>query len=114
MSGLHIERKRNLHITRWVFLFLLTAAVVVYVYFGIRWYNTGELSPLPLPVSAADDTLSEEKISKQQVNSYTVEPTNPRMIRIPSIGLYEARVLQVGVTQGGIPKVPSQDQVSVP
>jgi LPXTG-site transpeptidase (sortase) family protein len=107
MSGLHIARKRNLHIARWTFLLFMTAAIVIYIYFGIRWYNTGELSPLPLPVAAADDSLSEEKISKQQVNAYTVEPTNPRMIRIPSIGVYEARILQVGVTPNNMLDTPN-------
>lgn len=106
MSGLHIQRKRQLHIIRWMFMLIFLAALVAYIYFCIRWYNTGELSPIPLPVSAADNTINEEKVTKDQVNSYTVEPTNPRYIRIPTIGLVEARILQVGVTPNNMLDVP--------
>jgi LPXTG-site transpeptidase (sortase) family protein len=106
MSGLQIQRKRNLHIFRWLFAIFMLAAIVTYIYFGIRWYNTGELSPLPLPVSAADGSINEDKVSKKQIDAYTVPATDPRYIRIPSIGLYEARVLQVGVTANNMLDVP--------
>lgn len=106
MSGLHIQRKRNFHIMRWTFLALLGVAIAAYIYFGIRWYNTGELSPIPLPVSAADNSINEKKVTKDQVDSYTVQPGDPRYIRIPTIGLVEARVLQVGVTPNNMLDVP--------
>ncbi len=106
MSGLSIEQRRNNHIIRWVLALLLVAIGVAYVYFGFRWYNTGELSPLPLPVSAADSSIDETPVSDKQIDEYSVPASQPKYIEIPAINMPKARVTRVGVTARNMLDVP--------
>jgi sortase A len=46
------------------------------------------------------------KPSKQAVVSYTVQPTNPKYIAIPAIGISNTRVLNLGLTSSGAIAVP--------
>lgn len=106
MSGLSIEQKRNPHVIRWSLAVILVVIALAYAYFGLRWYNTGELSPLPLPVSAADSSIDETPVTDKQVEEYTVPSQQPRYIEIPSIGVAKTRVTKVGVTARNILDVP--------
>lgn len=106
MSGLSIQQKRNLHIVRWALAVALLVIALAYAYFGVRWYNTGELSPLPLPVSAADSSIDETPVTNKQVEEYTVPAEQPRYIEIPSIGVAKTRVTRVGVTSRNMLDVP--------
>ncbi len=106
MSGLHIEHKRNSHVIRWTVAMVLLAAAILYAYFGIRWYNTGELSPLPMPVAAADGSISEAPVTDKQVQNHKVQPEQPRYLEIPKLGITSARVTQVGVTSNNMLDVP--------
>lgn len=106
MSGLHIQHKRNLHMVRWSLALILLSGIVAYSYFGFRWYNTGELSPLPLPVAAADGSIDETPVTEKQITEHTVPAGNPRYLSIPSLGIGSARVTTVGVTQNNLLDVP--------
>lgn len=106
MSGLSIHHKRNYHVIRWAVALILLLAGVLYAYFGIRWYNTGELSPLPMPVSAADNSIDESPVTEQQITKHTVRPEQPRYLEIPKLGISQARVTQVGVTKNNMLDVP--------
>ncbi len=102
MSGLSIEHKRNFHVVRWCLALLLLTIAALYAYFGIRWYSTGELSPLPMPVSAADASVDETKVSQKQIDSYKVVGTQPRYIEIPALGMSKIRVTKVGLTRNNL------------
>lgn len=106
MSGLSIQQKRNLHVIRWLLAIILLTIALAYAYFGVRWYNTGELSPLPMPVSAADTSIDETPVTTRQVEEYTVPAQQPRYIEIPSIGVAKTRVTRVGVTARNMLDVP--------
>lgn len=106
MSGLHIAHKRNYHAIRWAVALVLLLAGALYAYFGIRWYNTGELSPLPMPVSAADNSIDETPVTDKQVAAHSVRPEQPRYLEIPKLGISQARVTQVGVTKNNMLDVP--------
>jgi len=86
-------------------LFVL-AAGAAYAYFGLRWYNTGELSPLPLPVAAADSSIDETPVTKKQVDSYTVAANQPRYLVDSKLNDGTARVTRVGVTERNMLDVP--------
>lgn len=106
MSGLYIQHKRNYHAIRWVVALVLMTAVAAYAYFGVRWYSTGELSPLPLPVSAADSSIDETPVSKKQIQAHTVAADQPRYLEIPKLGITQTRVTRVGVTPNNMLDVP--------
>lgn len=106
MSGLQIQHKNNYHVFRWVTAFVLLAIAVSYAYFGVRWYNTGELSPLPIPVAAADASIDETPVTEKAKQSHTVPSDQPRYIEIPKLGISQTRVVRVGVTSNNMLDVP--------
>ncbi|MES2875834.1 MAG: class F sortase [Patescibacteria group bacterium] len=106
MSGLHIHHKRNIHVIRWTIALILLVALSAYAYFGVRWYSTGELSPLPMPVSAADSSIDETPITDKQVRAHTVPADQPRYIEIPKLNVSQTRVSRVGVTANNMLDVP--------
>jgi LPXTG-site transpeptidase (sortase) family protein len=106
MSGLHIQHQRNFHVIRWSVALIVMTLLFAYAYFGVRWYSTGELSPLPLPVAAADVTIDETPVTAQQIQSHTVPAEQPRYIEIPTLGVDQTRVTKVGVTANNMLDVP--------
>lgn len=101
-----IQHKRNYHVIRWAAALLVMIMAVTYAYFGVRWYNTGELSPLPLPVSAADSSIDETPVSEKLKQAHTVPSDQPRYIEIPKLGISGTRVMRVGVTDTNMLDVP--------
>lgn len=91
MSGLEIHQKRQFHPMRWVMLLALIVLLGAYAYYGFRWFKTGELSPLPLPVAAADGSIDETKVTREQVDAYETDKTEPRYLVIDDF-LVKARV----------------------
>lgn len=85
---------------------VLMAALCLYAYFGVRWYNTGELSPLPLPVAAADASIEESEPTEKQIQSHAVPADEPRYLEIPKLGVITTRVTKVGVTGRNMLDVP--------
>lgn len=106
MSGLQIEHKRNNHVVRWSLALLLIALAVAYGYFGVRWYNTGELSPLPIPVAAADSSIDETPVTDKMRQTHSVPSDQPKYIEIPKLGVSQIRVMRVGVTASNMLDVP--------
>lgn len=100
MSGLYIERKRELHIGRWLLLIIFSALLVSTAWFGYRWFTMGEKPPLvPLPASAlADPSVDEKPVSQEEIENHTVPSNHPRYISIPALGIMKARVQSVGLT----------------
>ena len=98
MSGLHIQHKREFHLFRWLVLLAVLALVVAYAYYGVRWFKTGELSPLPLPVAAADGSIDETKLTREKIASYNVKPAEPRFLTIDKF-LVKARIQKAGLDE---------------
>lgn len=70
----------------------------IYAYFAIRWYNTGDVSPFPIPIAAADSSIDEAPVTVEQISQHMVPPKQPRYISIPSLSISNTRVISVGVT----------------
>lgn len=96
MSGLHIHQKREFHLFRWLLLLAVLALLGAYAYYGFRWFKTGELSPLPLPVAAADGKVDETKLSREKIEAYTVAKDEPRYLVMDDF-LVKARVQKAGL-----------------
>lgn len=107
MSGLHIQHKRNFHAMRWLIATVLLVVVVAYGYFGIRWYNTGELSPFPIPVAASESGVDTSTVSEKELSDHTVKNQEPRYIEMPSLGVTVTRVTKVGVTERNMLDLPT-------
>jgi len=107
MSGLHIQHKQNFHVVRWTIAMIVLAACMAYAYFGVRWYSTGELSPLPLPVAAADTQVDEKVITSGQIASHKVAQDEPRYLEVPSLGIETTRITRIGVTDRKLLDLPA-------
>jgi hypothetical protein len=99
MSGLHIDRQRNFHVVRWLLASLLLVVVCAYGYFGLRWYHTGELSPLPMPVAAADNSIDESDIDEINIERHAVAANEPRYLEIPKLGLISTRITKTDMNE---------------
>lgn len=106
MSGLHIKTTSNFHAIRWTLAIVLLLITGLYLYFGIRWYNTGELSPVPLPVAAADSSIDETPVTNDQIDAHKVPAEQPRYLEIPKLEIGKTRITRVGVTQRNMLDVP--------
>lgn len=97
MAGLEIQNKKEFHLWRWFFTIVLITLLAAAGWFAYRWYTTGEVPPVPLPVASANPAIDESDIPKAEVDTYTVPATHPRYISIPKLGITNVRVMQVGV-----------------
>ncbi|MFZ1361180.1 MAG: class F sortase [Candidatus Saccharimonadales bacterium] len=99
-SGLSITSRRDLHVGRWILLLLCLALLAGAGYYLYRWYTQGDTIPVPIPAfSNADPSIDETPLTVKQLNEYSVEPTHPRYISIPSLDIKKARVIPVGLTE---------------
>ena len=97
--GLEIRRKRELHLWSWLFWIVLLGLIGASLWFGYRYFTTGELPPgLNASALTADPRVDESPVTKKQVEQHTVPADQPRYISIPSLGVEDTRVFAVGVT----------------
>jgi len=107
MAGLEIKEKREFHLWRWFFAFLFLALLVASGWFGYKWYTTGELPPIPLPIASADPRVDESELSQATIDAYTAPTTQPRYISIPELKVEKVRVQKVALDANnliGMPK----------
>jgi len=96
-SGLKIKHE-NTHLKlRLIAAVMFVALCLLAAFYGVRWYNTGETGPLPLPVAAAGPMIDERELTAQQVAGFTADPSHPRYLTIPMLDVSRARVVTVGV-----------------
>lgn len=100
-TGLEIKYKRNFMSTHGLLFVVFLALSALALYYGLRWYTTGEEPPIPIPIASADPSVSEAEVSAEQRASYTVPELNPRYLSIPMLGVDKARVFPVGTTETG-------------
>jgi len=106
MSGLTIHQKRSFHLMRWIILLAVLVLLGSYAYYGVRWFKTGELPPLPLPVAAADGSIDESKVTRAQVDAYTVNKDLPRYLMIDDY-LIKSRIQKAGLDERKMFTTPS-------
>jgi len=107
-TGLEIQHKIDFHVVRWIVVLLLLVMAAVFMYFGYRWYMTGEQPPIALPaIASADPGVDESKVSQKMIDSHIVKPYEPRYLSIPKLRVEKTRVMQVGLTREGMLDVPA-------
>ncbi len=106
-TGLEIQHKRDFHILRWVTVVLVFAMGALLLYFGYRWYMTGEQPPIALPaIASADPGVDETPVTDKQIAAHKVGTYEPRYLSIPKLGITKTRIMQVGITSNGLLDVP--------
>lgn len=96
-SGLKIKHDNSHLNLRIGMAALFIMFCVLTVFYGLRWYNTGETGPIPLPVAAAGPMIDEQPISPKELVSFTAEPSAPRYLSIPVLGIDRARIIGVDI-----------------
>lgn len=95
--SLEIEFTKKRHTVRWVILIIVIALIAASGWFAYRWYTTGQLPPIKLPLASADTSVDESNVSSLDINQYTVAAIRPRYIQIPSLNLSQTRIYAVGL-----------------
>lgn len=105
-TGLRIEPRKERHYGRWLLVLVVIVSVIVSGYYIYRWYTTGMLPPIPIPVAKADPSIDESDVSQADVDKYTVPPEQPRYISIDSLGVEKTRVYPVGTNAQNLLETP--------
>lgn len=106
--GLEIKQQRKRHPFRWAILITIMMLALVGGWFGLQYFNSGNL-PLGVTVNAlqADPELDESDVSDEQIKSHAVKPDEPRYITIPKLSFGKTRVFGVDVNANNQLEAPS-------
>jgi len=93
-------------ITKWVFWSILTVLFLVFLIkvavFEDNYYNEKEGSERAVvDVVAVEEELVEVQPTEEEVREYIVAPDRPRYLTIEKLGVFNARILSVGVNISG-------------
>lgn len=102
-----IYETKQRHTGVWVFTIILVAVLGAAGWYGYRWYDTGEVLPIPLPLASAETGIEEIPVAPEKVQQHTVPTFHPRYISIADIGIGQTRVFPVGVDQNNQLKSPA-------
>lgn len=105
--SLEVDYKKARHPGRWVALFVFIVVLAASGWYGYKWYTTGALPPVPLPIAAANTRVDESSVSPALVRDHTVDAMHPRYINIPSLDLEDTRVYPVGLDANNLLEAPS-------
>lgn len=100
-TGLRIQQQSESHLGLWIGLLIAAALIATVGWLGYRYYTTGEQPPIPVALATPNSGVEEAEVTTEQVNDHVVEPTEPRYISIPSLGIDRTRVLKIGVAESG-------------
>lgn len=99
--GLYIKQKQDHHIGTLLFWMTFLILALASLWYGYRFYTTGELPPVPVPASAMQQDVDETPVDDTKKAQHSVAPSHPKFISIPSLGIKNSRVFSVGVTENG-------------
>lgn len=106
--GLEIKYKREGHPLRWAFLILVIILALLAGWFGLQYFNTGNL-PLGMTVRSlqANPNVDESDVSDEQVKSHGVKPDEPRYITIPKLSLGQVRIFSADIDANNLIESPA-------
>lgn len=105
-SGLKIKHESSHTLLRIIAAMVFIALCLLVVFYGVRWYTTGDTGPFSLPIAAAGPQVDESDVSEAQLAKFKPDAAQPRYVSIPVLGVESARVLSVDVDQNNILKLP--------
>lgn len=95
---------------------IIAAIVLFFIIFFARvaiWENNyykdkeGSARAVAEVQAPAEQTVDETEVTDAERSNYTVEPDMPRFLTIEKLGVYNARIIPVGVTADGAMDVPN-------
>ncbi len=105
MSGeLHIGQKT--FSKKQIFWFILSLVPIVFLakvgIWEIAYYTSKEGSTRAVTTTpAAEEEVSEEEVTVEQRNEYSVPATHPRYLNIEALGIEKARIISLGQNSNG-------------
>jgi len=86
-TGLEIKHVRELHLVRKFFWLLFVGVLALSIWFGYKYFESGELPPFVSARSlSANDEVEQAKISDEMLAAHSVKPAQPRFVSIPALG----------------------------
>ena len=82
------------------------AVCLLAVFYGVRWYTTGETGPFSLPIAAAGPSVDESDVTDTQLAKFKPDATAPRYISIPVLGVEQSRTLAVNIDANNMLRLP--------
>ena len=91
-----------------LFALALVSMLLICGWYAYQWFVHGDEPPVvPLPASAlADPSVDETPVTQKMINEYKVPASHPRYISIPALGIKNARVQSVGLTENNVLDTP--------
>lgn len=100
-TGLRIQQQRESHLGLYIGILLVLALAAGMGWYGYRYYTTGEQPPIPVALATPNADVDEKEVTSEEKNDHTVEPSEPRYMSIPSLGIDQARILKIGIGENG-------------
>lgn len=97
----HIRPLQVIGIIFIIALAIFIARVAIWEHNYLERIEGTERPVLAGPVEGSADETDLEKPTITEVNEYTVAPDKPRYLSIPSIGVNNSRVVEIGIKQDG-------------
>ncbi|MDO4612044.1 MAG: class F sortase [Candidatus Saccharibacteria bacterium] len=101
---MNLKNKGWRTILKWIATSVLGVLFLVFFLRVVIWENDyyarmeGSERAVPAETEAAEEELIEVEPTEQEVVEYTVAPDRPRYLTIEKLGLYNKRIIAVGVT----------------
>ena len=105
-SGLKIKHESSHVMARTVAAIVFIALCLLVAFYGLRWYNTGETGPFPLPIAAAGPVVDETDVTDEQLTEFKAEAGEPRYISIPVLDVAQSRVIGIGTDKNNALQLP--------
>jgi sortase (surface protein transpeptidase) len=107
-TGLEIKQKFHIKPIKWFMILLLFIFLGAGAYYTYRWFMTGEMPPFTAASAASFGApyVDQTPVTDAQRKSYMVPGTNPRYLSIKNLGINNARIYPVGVTNNNVLDMP--------
>lgn len=105
-TGLSITPHKERHYGKWLLAIIVILSIIVSGYYIYRWYTTGMVPPIPIPVAKADPSIDESEVPAEEVEKHAVATEEPRYISIDVLGVDKARVFAMGTNDQNLLEMP--------
>lgn len=98
---LHFKLSRVISVIVVVLIAAFCARVAIWEHFYLERMEGQERPTVSMPIEGEEDETDREEPTPTEVSEYTVAPDKPRYLSISSVGITNARVVEVGLKSDG-------------
>lgn len=99
--GLYIKSKQGAGLGSILLWFISAVMLCALMWYGYRFYTTGEQPPVPIPASALQQEVDERPVEEAERSAHSVPAMHPKSITIARLGITDARVFPMGIKENG-------------